>query len=245
MRIFISLIAAILSTGCDNEQPKTPTSDKANGVSKRGSYNVQFTESEFLMLKGDLGAVKKHLAAGADVNALNQRGTTLLADAALMGHLNQVEFLLEKGADVNKVSKYNLSPLLKAAPRGHLEIVEKLIEKRANINHKGGTSKTTSLALAVENGRGKVVELLIEKGADLNISNYMGNTPLHIASKAELMKEVGEASIQIIELLIKSGAEINAKNDEGKTPLDVAATEIIAKLFRRHGSKTGEELGVQ
>jgi ankyrin repeat protein len=46
-------------------------------------------------------------------------------------------------------------------------------------------------------------------------------------------------------LLIKSGAEINAKNDEGKTPLDVAANEIIAKLFRRHGSKTGEELGVQ
>ena len=49
--------------------------------------------------------------------------------------------------------------------------------------------------------------------------------------------------MEIIELLIANGADVNAKNNGGKTPLDWAAwKKEIAKLLRKHGGKTGEEL---
>ncbi|MFQ3169602.1 MAG: ankyrin repeat protein [Limisphaerales bacterium] len=94
-------------------------------------------------------------------------------------------------------------------------------------------------------GREEAIELLINKEADLGTKDHIGDSPLHLASKAQNYESSEVRYLQIIELLIKSGAEINAKNDEGKTALDVAANEIIAKLFRRHGGKAGEELGVQ
>ena len=49
--------------------------------------------------------------------------------------------------------------------------------------------------------------------------------------------------MEIIELLIANGADVNAKNNGGKTPLDWAAwKKEIAKLLRKHGGKTTEEL---
>ena len=51
--------------------------------------------------EGDIEAVKRHLAAGADVNAKDQNGKTPLHYAARSGHKEIVELLIAKGADVN------------------------------------------------------------------------------------------------------------------------------------------------
>jgi len=50
---------------------------------------------------GIIEAVKQHIAAGADVNAKDEWGTTPLHSAASEGHKEVVELLIEKGADVN------------------------------------------------------------------------------------------------------------------------------------------------
>ena len=71
MRIFISLIAAILSTGCE-----TPTSDKTDDGKKLWPYGIEITETDILIYTGDLGAVKKHLASGVDVCAYPHFPTT-------------------------------------------------------------------------------------------------------------------------------------------------------------------------
>jgi len=53
--------------------------------------------------KGDIEAVKQHLAAGADVNAKTGDGTTPLHNAAVYGHNEVAELLIANGASVNAI----------------------------------------------------------------------------------------------------------------------------------------------
>ena len=72
---------------------------------------------------------------------------------------------------------------------------------------------------------------------DVNKNNVVNQTPLHYASAS--------GDKEIIEILIGNGALVNAVDKYGKTPLDLAnmngRTEA-AKLLRKHGAKTAEEL---
>ena len=62
-------------------------------------------------LRGNLEAVKQHLAAGADVNAKNDYGWAPLHDAAMLGHKEVVELLIAKGAEVNATADTGATPL--------------------------------------------------------------------------------------------------------------------------------------
>ena len=55
--------------------------------------------------KGDIEAVKQHLAAGTDVNAWDDLGWTPLIHAAEGGHKEVAELLIAAGADVNAKTK--------------------------------------------------------------------------------------------------------------------------------------------
>ena len=65
-------------------------------------------------------------------------------------------------------------------------------------------------------------------------------------------------TVQLVELLITKGANVNAVNDQGRTPLyllhssgmpgnpaaeAVAPSGPLAELLRKHGGKTGMEIG--
>jgi ankyrin repeat protein len=57
---------------------------------------------------GNIEAVKQHLDAGADVNAKDGAGLSVLHIAASEGHKEIVELLIDKGADVNaKLVNFN------------------------------------------------------------------------------------------------------------------------------------------
>ena len=62
---------------------------------KRQVYSIH------VAAKGDIEAVKQHLAAGADVNAKDKIRGTPLHYAAAYGHKKIVELLIAAGADVN------------------------------------------------------------------------------------------------------------------------------------------------
>jgi cytohesin len=61
--------------------------------------------------KGNIEAVKQHLAAGADVNAKNKWGGTPLFLAAWKGHKEIAELLIAEGADVNAKDDKGRTPL--------------------------------------------------------------------------------------------------------------------------------------
>jgi uncharacterized protein len=49
-------------------------------------------------LRGDMNAVRRLIAHGAEVNATNRAGDTALMIAAIQGHYEVVRLLISKGA---------------------------------------------------------------------------------------------------------------------------------------------------
>ncbi len=77
--------------------------------------------------RGNIKAVKQHLASGADVNAKNEAkgGFTPLHWAAANGHKEVVELLIVKGADVNPKGKYGNTPLDLADDKETVDLLRK------------------------------------------------------------------------------------------------------------------------
>ncbi|APR99067.1 ankyrin repeat domain-containing protein [Wolbachia endosymbiont of Folsomia candida] len=130
--------------------------------------------------QGDLNMIKYFAENGADINAKNSRGDTLLHLAAKGGYLDIVEYLVEKGADVNVNDSNRYSPLHRAVLKGELDVVKYLVGKGAYVNVEGGYSRTTPLYNAAMNGNLDMAKYLIEKGAD---SRQGGSQTLLLAIK--------------------------------------------------------------
>ena len=162
--------------------------------------------------KGDLEAVKRHLADGINVNAKDPHRrllgellqSTPMHLAARLGDKKILELLIAKGGDVNAKDKDGDTPLHGAAILKDVAVL--LIAKGANVNAKGkyGETPLHRAAKRSPNILKEAVQLLIDKGANVNAKDDKGRTPL--------------------------GGAIKQKQ-----------TEIIA-LLRKHGGKTAEEL---
>ena len=87
-------------------------------------------------MSGNIEAVKKAIADGADVNVKDKLGGASLHYAANNGRKEIVELLIAKGADVDAKNKDEWTPLHGAAYGGHKEIAELLIAKDADVNAK-------------------------------------------------------------------------------------------------------------
>ena len=75
--------------------------------------------------KGDIEAVKQHLADGADVNAKTGGGVTPLHDAAF-GHKEIAELLIANGAEVNAKDDDDQTALDSAIKDKHTETADLL-----------------------------------------------------------------------------------------------------------------------
>ena len=84
--------------------------------------------------KGDIEAVKQHLAAGVDVNAWDDSGWTPLHYVAHTGHKEVAELLIAKGADVNAQGVDGITPLDQA-------ILDKQTETADLLRKHGGKTK--------------------------------------------------------------------------------------------------------
>ena len=126
----------------------------------------------------NIEAVKKHLAAGADVNAKDDSGLTPLHYAE---GKEIAEILITEGADVNAGGQ--MTPLHYAASVGNKEIAELLIDNGADVNAQSFVGMTP-LREAANQGHDSIVELLVAKGADVNLKDSDGRTPLDNTLKA-------------------------------------------------------------
>ena len=127
--------------------------------------------------------------------------------------------------------------ILYAAGTGNIEAVKQHVASGTDVNAKNKYGRTP-LLYAAAYGHKEIVQLLIAAGADLNVKDEDGKTTLHFAAL--------NGRKVIVELLIAKGADVNAKDEDGETPLD--ATSVFNKtetadIIRKHGGKTGEELG--
>jgi uncharacterized protein len=131
---------------------------------------------------GDLTAVQRLIAAGADSNARDEDGATALMLAAHAGQLPLVAALLAAGADVNVNDALGWTALSKSVynaelKRGFADVSAALIAAGANLEAAIGYG-VRPLMLAAGYGETAVVETLLRAGADVLARNEGGYTAL-------------------------------------------------------------------
>jgi hypothetical protein len=136
--------------------------------------------------RGDAGAVRTLLDAGAAVNEPNADGFTPLLLAAFEGHEEAARILVAKGADVNarvsvsvaslnregieigdRRTEVSATPLVAAAFRGHRGMVELLLEAGADVNLEAA-DHTTPLGAALNAGQEEIARYLLAHDADID-----------------------------------------------------------------------------
>ncbi len=153
---------------------------------------------------------------GADINAKEFAGTTLLMFACAKGDINKVKLLLEHQANVNDIDKGGYSALTYACATGNKEIVELLLKNDAQING------TNALNASIVRKYSEISDLLLNHPQiNINEPDSMGQISLHLASLS------GDAKLTA-QLLEKDPSGANLKSKNGKTPLDLAC-ELQAK----------------
>ena len=119
--LLLTTIAAVL-VGCGESQqsaltpeakPVEPVAEAAKPeptTAKAPNISIHFAAG-----KGNIEAVKQHLAAGTDVNAKGRNGWAPLHEAASGGHNEIAELLIASAADVNEQDVGGYTPLDYAA----------------------------------------------------------------------------------------------------------------------------------
>ena len=138
--------------------------------------------------KGDLAAVKKFIADGAEVNAADNSGRTPIIEAAWAGHLDVVKCLVEKGAAVDTADNAGYTALMRACEEGDLHEVTYLLGKGASVGARGKVRQTTPLMLAAEQGHLKVIDALLSHGAKINAVDQFEETAVARAYRMEQFK---------------------------------------------------------
>jgi uncharacterized protein len=161
-------------------------------IEKRRQSDQAAIAAQHLMAavaRGDLVAVKAHLAAGAVVDAVYpivngfNDGHTPLLVACRDGHREIVAELLKKGANVNFIEPtFGAVPLHKAVYNGHAEITRLLVRQpHIDLNFRGATNGYTPLHDALWHGYRECAEALLSADARVDIRGNDGKLPADIA----------------------------------------------------------------
>ncbi len=105
------------------------------------------------------------IAAGADVNAVDNVGQSSLMRAAGGGNVELCNLLVECGANVNLVGAQNFTAFYFACDGGYVSVMDYLHQQGADI-HIRNADKETCLIRAARKGHAEAVSWLLQHGLD-------------------------------------------------------------------------------
>ncbi|KAK8867293.1 hypothetical protein PGQ11_005871 [Apiospora arundinis] len=158
---------------------------------------------------------------GADRQATDADGDTLLHLAALNNQSETIRFLMENEAEIDSINNKQETPLILATQERCMDVVHLLVGYKASL-HAQDIDGATSLHWAVRNQDKLLVRYLVKQGADIEVEDSDGMTAL---SKATC-----QGNKDIVSFLLDRGANIAAKDSIGRTALHLAAQEGLDAL---------------
>ncbi len=164
----------------------------------------------------DVRLVRKRIADGADVNAVQPDGMTALHWAVYHDHLPLTTLLIESNADVAAKNRYDVAPLSIACTNGNSKIVSLLLEHSADANV-ARLGNETALMTAARTGRAEPVRLLLKHHAKVDATDWRGQTAL--------MWAAAEGHEEVVKLLLQAGADPKRRLKSGFTPLFFAVRQ--------------------
>lgn len=198
---------------------------------------------------GNTGQIHRLVAQGANVNARNDIGQTVLERAAQYGNYDAVKVLIDLGANVNSTSNYG-GPLTSAAGdlygNSPIAICRLLLSKGANPNGQPGTETPLMAALreavGAEEQTNSTMGQIAVSTPDYSSAGRQRALEVAKAEEAKLRRsflkaekdrvaKVHETGLQIVRLLIARKAGVNLCLN-GTSPLMVAAQAGSADAMR-------------
>ncbi|MDQ3039360.1 MAG: ankyrin repeat domain-containing protein, partial [Pseudomonadota bacterium] len=167
---------------------------------------------------GDADAVRRLLAIGMPVDAVDSQGCSALLRAAGGGHRALVELLLERGAQPGLAANTGATPLSAAVSMRQTDIVERLLQAGAGMEQRL-PGDVTVLMLAAALGLPELVSRLLQAGADLDARDAQGLSPLHCAALYGFTARDRPRLLALLDTLLLAGADPQQTANGGATPL--------------------------
>ena len=164
---------------------------------------------------GDLAAVQKLIAGGADVNAAGADGTTPIIYAAHDGRADIAAALIKAGADVKHVNEFGASAMTEASGFGDAAVLEELLKAGADVDSPNPEGQTALMAVA-RAGKVEAAKLLLKHGAHVNARENWGG-------QSALMWAAAQGQGEMVKLLVEHGADVNARGKVHQWPRKVTA----------------------
>lgn len=217
---------------------------------------VKRTSSLLWGYEDSVQLVQEYIKAGADLNARNDEGETVLNRAAFEGNVDMLKVLIAAKADILLPNRKGLSPLHRAAGNGQTQAVQVLIKAGALVEAQNDKGETP-LEVAAAAGHRDVIDVLLKADADPFVSDINDKNALHKAAekghedavkaflpnkklldtkdknqKTPLHLAVENNHTRIAALLVQAGATIETQDDNGETPLHKAVKAKNAALIQ-------------
>ena len=149
-------------------------------------------------IEDNLEEVNRLIEDGANPNAVDNEGWTVLMVMAKLGHAEVAKVLLAAGADVNAVGDHGQTALMVMGltwdEYAAAKIAEILLSAGANVNAADNEGET-ALMWAANLGHAKIAKMLLSAGANPNATDN-GKTALDIAKEkvhSEVVRILEEA----------------------------------------------------
>ena len=204
---------------------------------------------------GDIPAMKRYIAEGADVNAPDDDlNLPPLVWSALHGQTEATRLLIENGADVNMKDDKGSTPLHSAAVFGRAGVAKLLLENGADFqarNDDGATPadslhldwRTTTFIgglIGVEVGQEEIATMKIGRNEIAKLFGVKEFDSKGISSSQDLSGAVFTGDLTAVKQALADGADPNAQDPQsGSTLLATAAlmghTKVVALLLE-HGA---------
>ena len=175
---------------------------------------------------GNMDAVQRLLALGADVNKRNSytRDTPILR-SLYTNHDDITRLLYYADADLNLENNYRISPIFLAVEKQKAEFVDLFLTNGAQA---GVNADNLFRWVAKRNLLGIVA--MLKGGVNPNVKNDKGNTPLIISASL--------GDVDAVQNLLAYRSDVNAANNDGNTALIYAARynrpRIVYELMRSY-----------
>jgi ankyrin repeat protein len=194
-----------------------------------------FTALQLAAYEGHWVAFDLLVIGGADVNAWNKDGESLIHEQAQMASGTSVASkLLDQGANIEAFTSKGYTPLHTAAAAGNRIMFLFLVERGAKLTAQTARGETLlHITPPINDACLDILKACIDNGLNVNALSNEGWTPLHQAvyigtgASDHAFAQIAE----YIHLLLSNGANINARlqSTNAETPLHLAVTAIVPR----------------
>lgn len=168
--------------------------------------------------QGDRAAVRRLLALGLAVDAVDAQGASALLRASGSGHAELVADLLAAGADPARPANSGATCLSAAVSRRQLKVIAVLLAHGVPAEQPlpGGISP---LMVAAALGFPDVCAALLKAGANPRAMDQQGNAATHALAQFGFSTRERARALATWSLLLEAGTAHDARNGEGLSPL--------------------------